>query len=335
MIEMDYFMELNSIEAEIKRRKARKVLLQFPEGLQSSAVKISKALKLATGAEIVISADPCWGGCDLAETAALKIEADLLVHFGHSPWPKKPKVPTLFVEARSDIEVRDVVLRAIGFLSAKKIGIATTVQHIHKLNEIKTLLEEKGFEVLVGKPSGRAKYAGQILGCDLSSIEKINVDQFLFVGGGTFHPLGIALATGKRVIAADPFSGKVTDMSEEAKRVLMRRYAQIAKAKNVKRFGVVIGLKFGQINLKSARQIKEKIEGKGKEAYLITCEEINPERFAGLVDIEALVITACPRIVIEDGPQFKIPVVTPMELDILLGIRKWGGIKDKETFGYK
>jgi 2-(3-amino-3-carboxypropyl)histidine synthase len=334
-MEIDYAIELDRIIFEIKKRNVRRILLQFPEGLRGSALKISKKLELETGVETLISMDSCWGGCDVAETAALTVKADLLVHFGHSPWPKKPKVPTLFIEAHSGVEIREVVLRAVSLLTARKVGIATTVQHIHKLGEIKKILEEKGFEVLIGKPSGGAKYAGQVLGCDLSSVEKLNVDQFLFVGGGIFHPLGIALATGKSVIAADPYSGKVSDMKEEARRVLMQRYAQIAKARNATRFGVVVGLKFGQINLELARQIKNKIESKGGEAYLLAAEEIAPERFYGLADIEVLVITACPRIVIEDGPQFRIPAITPRELDILLGFENWNDSIGEDLLGYK
>ncbi|WXG40694.1 MAG: diphthamide biosynthesis enzyme Dph2 [Candidatus Freyarchaeum deiterrae] len=334
-MEINYAMELDRIISEIKKRNFKRILLQFPEGLRGSATKISKKLELETGVETLISVDPCWGGCDIAETAALTLNADLLVHFGHSSWSKKPKIPTLFIEAHSEVEIREVVLKAVSLLTAGKVGVATTVQHIHKLGEIKNLLEEKGFEVLTGKPSGRAKYAGQVLGCDLSSVEKLNVDQFLFVGGGTFHPLGIALATGKSVIAADPYSDKIGDMKEETKRTLMQRYAQIAKARNAKRFGVVIGLKFGQMNLELARQIKNKIESKGGEAYLLAAEEISPERFYALADIEALVITACPRIVIEDGPQFKIPVITPKELDISLGFENWKGSEGEDSLNYK
>lgn len=324
-MEIDYTLELDLIISEIKKRKARRILLQFPEGLRSSALEISKKFELETGVETLISMDPCWGGCDIAETAALKLNADLLVHFGHTTWPKKSKIPTLFIEVHSKAEIKEIVLKAVSLLNAKKVGVATTVQHIHKLSEIKNLLEEKGFEVLIGKPSGKAKYVGQILGCDLSSVEKLNVEQFLFVGGGIFHPLGIALATGKRVIAADPYSGKVGDINEETKKILMQRYAQITKARNAKKFGVVVGLKFGQINLKLARQIKNKIKGKGGEVYLLAAEEITPENFYGLADIEVLVITGCPRIVIEDSPQFRVPVITPKELDILLGFENWNG----------
>jgi 2-(3-amino-3-carboxypropyl)histidine synthase len=324
-MEIEYALELDRLISEIKNRQVRRILLQFPEGLRVFALKISKKLELETGVETLISIDPCWGGCDVAETAALKLNIDLLVHFGHSPWPKKSKIPTLFIEVHSNVEIKEVVLRAVSLLTARKVGIATTVQHVHKLSEIKNILEEKGFEVLIGKPSGKAKYAGQILGCDLSSVKNLNADQFLFVGGGTFHPLGIALATGKSVIAADPYSGKVGDMNEVTKRILMQRYAQIAKARNATRFGVVVSLKFGQINLGLARRIKNKIKSKGGEAHLLVAEEITPERFSGLADIEVLVITGCPRIVVEDSPQFRIPVITPRELDILLGFKNWNG----------
>ncbi|MEM3585952.1 MAG: diphthamide biosynthesis enzyme Dph2 [Candidatus Jordarchaeaceae archaeon] len=332
-MENSYALELDRIIYEIRKRRVRRILLQFPEGLRSFALNISKKIELEAGVETLISLDPCWGGCDIAENAALKLKADLLVHFGHSPWPKKPKIPTLFIEAHSLVDVKDVLLKALNLLTGRKVGVATTVQHIHKLDEIKKIIEEKGFKVLIGKPSGKAKYAGQVLGCDLSSVEKLDVDQFLFIGGGLFHPLGVALATGKSVIAADPYSGKVSDVREKAKKILMQRYAQIEKARHAKRFGVVVGLKFGQTNLELARQTKNKIINNGREAYLLAAEEITPERFYGLADIEVLVITGCPRIVIEDSPQFKVPIITPRELNILLGLESWKGTLSENSFG--
>jgi 2-(3-amino-3-carboxypropyl)histidine synthase len=39
--------------------------------------------------------------------------------------------------------------------------------------------------------------------------------------------------------------------------------------------------------------------------------------------IDCFVSTACPRIAIDDYMQYKVPIITPIELDILLGYKKW------------
>ncbi|MBU2560389.1 2-(3-amino-3-carboxypropyl)histidine synthase subunit, partial [archaeon] len=37
----------------------------------------------------------------------------------------------------------------------------------------------------------------------------------------------------------------------------------------------------------------------------------------------AFVNTACPRISIDDAGKFKRPLITPVELEIVLGAREW------------
>ncbi|HDY74833.1 MAG TPA: diphthamide biosynthesis enzyme Dph2, partial [Euryarchaeota archaeon] len=39
--------------------------------------------------------------------------------------------------------------------------------------------------------------------------------------------------------------------------------------------------------------------------------------------LDAFVNTACPRITIDDTARYKRPVLTPIELGIVLGLREW------------
>ena len=40
-------------------------------------------------------------------------------------------------------------------------------------------------------------------------------------------------------------------------------------------------------------------------------------------DADAYVSTACPRIAIDDYSRYRKPMITPSELEIVLGIREW------------
>ncbi|MEK6891941.1 MAG: diphthamide synthesis protein, partial [Nanoarchaeota archaeon] len=86
----------------------------------------------------------------------------------------------------------------------KNIGLATTVQFLDYIDKIKQFLQSNGINVYTDKM--RQKYEGQLLGCDQGGAEKIkdNVDAFLYVGTGVFHPLGIALNIDKEVFCYDP-----------------------------------------------------------------------------------------------------------------------------------
>ncbi|MCK7471516.1 MAG: diphthamide synthesis protein [Desulfomicrobium escambiense] len=63
-------------------------------------------------------------------------------------------------------------------------------------------------------------YAGQVIGCDYSNVKSIvdDVEAFLFVGGGIFHALGIALSTSKPTIVADPYDNRAFSLSEETRK---------------------------------------------------------------------------------------------------------------------
>ncbi|MBS7287708.1 MAG: diphthamide biosynthesis enzyme Dph2 [Candidatus Freyarchaeota archaeon] len=319
----DFDFEIEKIISEVKARNARRVLLQFPEGLLPYATNVASLLEEKAEVEVVTSLDPCWGACDLADYEALTVKADILVHFGHAPWPSKTKVPTLFVECFSTREIAGQAVKVALRLGLKRLILASTIQHVRELPSIKKSLEDAGISVFLKSGSRSAPYPGQVLGCDFSNVHLPNASTVFFIGGGFFHAVGIALFTGKRVISLDPCTGEARDMTPHVKRILLERYAHISRAKAAKKFGVVIGLKSGQTHIDVAKRIKEELHASGKEAYLLAMREVSPERFINLKGIEALVVTACPRIAIEDGPRFPIPVLTLDEIAVVIGRKNW------------
>ena len=78
----NFDFEEERIKQEIAKRGARFVLLQMPEGLKPEAPRLAKIIEKA-GALSIISADPCYGACDLAIAEAKSLGIDLVVHFGH------------------------------------------------------------------------------------------------------------------------------------------------------------------------------------------------------------------------------------------------------------
>lgn len=88
--DLDYDFELERVAKEITKQKAKKVLIQLPEGLKPYAVEIADILKKQAKAEIFIWMDSCFGACDIPlETEKLGI--DMIVPFGHSNWNFKGK----------------------------------------------------------------------------------------------------------------------------------------------------------------------------------------------------------------------------------------------------
>ena len=76
---MEYELELEKAVKEIKKRKAKIVCIQLPDGLKPKATEIADFLERNTKAKIIIWAGSCFGACDIPNA-----EADLLIQWGHS-----------------------------------------------------------------------------------------------------------------------------------------------------------------------------------------------------------------------------------------------------------
>ena len=317
----NYQFNIHQILNKIREQGAKIVGLQFPEGLKVHATELAHKIEDETGAMVLISGDPCYGACDLSDNV-MEGMVDLLVHFGHTPLPIDYKVPTLFVEAHYQLESMEILKEALKFLEGKKkIGLVTTTQHLHLLEEAAHFLEENGMEVLM--KAGVGTLPGQVLGCNFSSVQDLPVDAFLYMGSGNFHPLGIKLSTQKPVIIADPYLNQARNIDEFADRILRIRFARITRAKEANKFGILISSKEGQCRWELAKDLKKMIYNEGKEAYLIFMNEINPPSLLPYMDLDAFIVTACPRIAIDDSKMYKKPLLTPQELEIVLGRREW------------
>lgn len=320
VIEYDY--KIGQIKSEIERLDAKNIILQFPEGLKTDAIDVSNSIQeVVPYVNIIIDADPCFGACDLADNK-VNHHIDLVVHFAHTPLPIKTDCPVLFIEASSSSDVVSPIEDAMDKLdeSTNIVGLITTAQHMHKLGQMKGIIESHGYDVKID--SGKGTSVAQVLGCNFTSIKNLDVDEIIYVGSGDFHALGVRLFTKKKVILADPFTGKSRDIEEFYDRILRIRFARITKAKKAKSFGIVISSKKGQLRFDLAIRLKKIINEYGFEAQILNMDFISPDRMLPF-NLDAYVMTACPRIAIDDSAMYKKPVLTPQELQIVLGIRDW------------
>jgi 2-(3-amino-3-carboxypropyl)histidine synthase len=278
-------------------------ILQVPDGMKRKALKIADDL-----GDVLIDCESCFGACDLAIQEAKVLGCDKIVHYGHSK-VIDTDIPVEYIELRQDYDPLPLLKRQS--IKENKIGLVSTLQFLDSLEKARKYLEEKGKAVKIGKGKFNA---GQILGCDVSaakSVEK-DVEAFLYIGSGNFHPLGLAMQTEKPVYFLDIEKGEIAVVDKE--KFLKQRYAAIALAKDAKTFGILVSVKLGQLNLKLAKEIKKKLEAKGKKAYILIFNEIKPEKLVGL-ELDCYINTACPRIAIDNRTDFKKPILNPDEIE--------------------
>ncbi len=86
-IEREYELEIDKIVKTIKKQKAKRVLLQFPDGLKPYASVIADEIEQKANCDCSIWLGDCFGGCDVPIGVDGKV--DLIVQFGHSAWKFK------------------------------------------------------------------------------------------------------------------------------------------------------------------------------------------------------------------------------------------------------
>ncbi len=199
---------------------------------------------------------------------------------------------------------------------------------------LKILLIKNNFEPVICKGDKRMDSPGQILGCNFSAATKIvdDVDMYLFIGSGTFHPLGLLLSTKKPVISCDPYTNEVKfkELEDFKDMILRQRYGAIARSKDAKVFGIVVSSKSGQYRFNEAEKIKKLIESKNKKSYILIANFFSASFLESFRDIDCFVSLGCPRIAIDDYMQYEKPIITPIELEIVLGVKKWDDYKFDE-----
>ncbi len=298
-----------------------RVLLQFPEGLKQKALEHASVLE-SQGDEVFISASPTFGACDLALDEARNINADKLIHFGHGEF-HHVDFNVEYIEYKIDAPTA-ILKDSLDYLNGfNNIGIVTTIQHVHQLDDIKSFYESSGKNVFIGKPYGFAKMRGQILGCDVGSASTIDrkVDAFVYFGGGMFHPLGALLHTTKPFLVVEPFANKIEFIDDLRKTYSKRSKGRVLSSINAKRFGIMVSTKNGQQNMALGKLLKQKVESKGLDAQILVANTFDFESLSNMLEFDAFVNTACPRIAIDDNDRLPKPLLSANELVELLRMK--------------
>jgi 2-(3-amino-3-carboxypropyl)histidine synthase len=315
---MRYDFEESRVLKFLRRHRAKRAALQLPSGFRPWLSEILKIYGEA-GVEPLIMGGSCYGACDLADAEAKRLGCEVLIHYGHADMGLSTSLPTLFVEGRVNESPIKAVEKALPRLRFKRVGLLTTVQYVGHLREVSGFLRSRGVEPIVGRPGPRAKYPGQVLGCDLTCVKSIasRVDGYLYLGTGRFHPMGAALVSGKKVLLVNPIT-KNASVIIDAGEFLRARKAAILKAAGGEKFGIVISTKPGQTRLNLAVELQRVLRKCGRDAELVTVDELVPESIEDF-DFDVLVCTACPRIPMDDAERFRQPLLTPFETRAVLG----------------
>lgn len=298
------------------------IALQMPSGIVRENILFSELIRKRLNCEVLTLLRPSYGACDIPYAYLEEMGVTHLIHMGHSKMDTfENNIPTSYIPIKLPVDMK-ILEGALNLivekysLEGKKTVITTTVQYVDALTDIAHELKKKDVFPLINTPCGRAGIAGQVLGCNFSAARMKDADAVIFIGTGKFHPRGIAISTGKKVISVNPHSGEAEMITGEG--FLYKRASLALSLSDQKRFSVILCSRPGQYRPEIARELVRKGRKKGYLCELHLMDEIRPEHFIG-IKIDGIVSTACPRIAYDDGLLYPVPVLTPGEFLLTIG----------------
>ena len=311
---------------EIEEKNPASVSLNGPDGIlpqvQETAMRITKKYKIPA----YVLADTTWGTCDLNANGAKVLGSEIQFNIGHTINTETLEKNLVLIDAYDDVGFDNVAKKSTEILQNKKISLVTDSQHLHQVDNVEKILKDAGVDVKIGKGKGQLN-DGQVFGCEFYPATELKkeVDAYVFLGQSNFHAAGIALSTNLPTYILDPYFNEVREITEFAQKLKKKATLAIYKAAEAQSFGVIVGLKEGQLSKVFALKMKKELEAQGKDVQLFALTDITNERLRNLKGIDAFIQVACPRISTDN--QFDKPVLSTPQANALLKILR------KESIG--
>ncbi len=305
----------------ISERKPVSVALNGPDGMLTSVQDVAQEIMEKFSIPAYVLADTTWGTCDINSIGAQILSSEILFNIGHTNMLETFENNVVIIDAYDDVPFDNVIKKAIELLKGKTISLLTDSQYLHQLQHVTDIFEKNQVTVKIGKGKGQL-LDGQVFGCEFYPAVglKNDIDANVFLGQSNFHAAGIALSTDKPTYILDPYFNEVREITEFAQKLYKKATLAIYKAVDAKTFGVIIGLKEGQLSKLTALKFKKELEKEGKKVHLIALTDITNDRLKNLKGIDAFVQVACPRISTDN--QFDKPVLsTPQAMALLKVLR--------------
>ncbi|KRX08161.1 hypothetical protein PPERSA_01706 [Pseudocohnilembus persalinus] len=312
-------------------KKDLTVCLQFPEGLMLFACILADIISTFAEVECVIMGDVTYGACCVDDQTTKHLQADFLVHYGHSclvPITETcVKTLYVFVEISIDMEHFKKTVHLNFPDKTQIIYLMGTVQFNTVMFEAKKQLTEEGY-LNIRIPQEKPRSQGEVLGCTSPSLD-VQIDSknvMLFIADGRFHMEAAMIAnTDFTSYQYNPYAKELTIEKYDIEMMKEIRYKEIQTAqKKHNRVGVLFGTLGRQGSSHILKRIEQLLTEKNIEYFVLLISEINFDQLSLVADeVDYFVQISCPRLSIDWGSQFQKPLLNPYELFVTLQKAEW------------
>jgi len=311
----------------IAEKKPASVALNGPDGIIPQVQDAAQNIMKRFGIPAYVLADTTWGTCDLNTGGAKVLSAEILFNVGHTINTETYEDGVYLINAFDDVAFDGVAQKCAAELRGKTVSLLTDSQHLHEVGKVRGILERNGVTVKIGAGKGQLN-DGQVFGCEFypAMESRETADANVFLGQSNFHASGIALSTGRPTYVLDPYFNEVREVTEFAQKLQKKATLAIYKAAEAQTFGVIVGLKEGQLSKTAGLRFKRELEKEGKTVHLFALTDITNDRLQNLKGIDAFVQVACPRISTDN--RFDKPVLSTPQANALLRVLRGEPVGD-------
>ncbi|KAJ6238094.1 2-(3-amino-3-carboxypropyl)histidine synthase subunit 2 [Anaeramoeba flamelloides] len=175
------------------------------------------------------------------------------------------------------------------------------------------------------------KIFGRVL--PITDITQLSKNQLIWLGSSTNPTLfSLALTFGaENFLVLDPekeyLEFEKMERMQPMRRILMKRYALIEKAKKSENIGIVVGTTNPKKDLQIVKYLQLLIKNSKKKSQVISMGVVKSLKLGNFVhDLDLFVVIGCNESLILDQSDYYRPVLVPDELDLALNHdREWDG----------
>ncbi|KAL3131581.1 hypothetical protein ABBQ38_007881 [Trebouxia sp. C0009 RCD-2024] len=313
-------MQIHKTVWRLRQAKAKRVAIQFPEGLLMYSCIIADILEsFADVDHCFILGDVTYGACCIDDFSASALGADFLVHYGHSCLVPVDftKVPCMYIFVDIKIDMEHLVESVrFNFEPGSNLILAGTIQFASSIQLAKQHLAADFPSLVV--PQSKPLSPGEVLGCTAPLVAG-SADAIVFVADGRFHLEAIMIANPDiPAFRYDPYGRVLTEEQYDHKGMRQARRKAIQAAREVKQFGLILGTLGRQGNPRILDHLQGIMQQKGISFTVVLLSEVAPWKLDLMTHVDAWIQIACPRLSIDWGEGFHKPTLTPYEAMIAL-----------------
>lgn len=335
--------EIDRCVAWIKQTGLKRVGLQFPDSLLHAAPAVCKLIQASIPEEVFILGDTSFGECCVDEVAAAHLNADGVIHFGHTCLTEAQNLPVLYIYTRRELDLdRLRTTLTDQFDPTADLLLLYDVEYHHCLRTFH--LSNRSGRCIVGvpcspvasdnsigeKPSeGLSKFGRRIpinswsdLGEGFSVVFVTKKSEDGSTSEERLLSLLFTFSQQQRdlfvyeVTEADGGGGSLVPISQAVGRLVRRRYFLVEKARDAERVGILVGTLGCRDFPLILERLRQTVRRAGKRCYTFLLGKPNTAKLANFPEIDVFVLVACPETSFPDTREFLQPIITPYELEV-------------------